>query len=305
MTNQVRYSLYALMSAIIAAISWVLTEIAINFYLTPSLIATMWGGLIGGLVLVAVAYRQGELKLRGWSRTEWLRTIVGGFLIHGAGFILSFSAAGMIGSGKANLLGQLQTFFVVGMAVVFLGERLSRRKVLAVLLALVGATLLNFDPSVMWVNWGLGETMTIAGRFMIGVGIILMKPLFDQGNAAGTTGLAMLVGAVFLFGAYPLSHSSMDVDPTFTIGVGTVSVIALVGIGRGLSWLCFNTAQRYIGASQAVIIFLSYAFFTILFQFITVWFAPNVGVRLPENLSMALFGGVLIAAGIVVLQLDN
>jgi len=304
MSTQVRYSLYALYAAIIAALSWVVTEVAINFYFTPSLVATMWGGLIGGLVLVSVAWQRNEIDVRGWDRDAWLRTVVGGFLIHGAGFILTFVAAGEIGSGKTNLLGQLQTFFVVGMAILFLGETLSRRKIFAVLLALVGSTMISFDPNIMWFAWGVGESMTIVGRLLISIGIILMKPLFDDGNAAGTTGLAMLVGAAFLFCAYPLSRSTITVDPNFSLGLATITAIALIGMGRGFSWLCFNTAQRYIGASQAVIIFISYAFFTILFQAITVWSLPDIGVKLPTNLGMALIGGVLIAIGIIILQTD-
>lgn len=302
MTNQVRYSLYALLSAIIAAVSWVLTEVAVNFYVTPSIIATMWAGLIGGVVLVGIAQQRNEIDVRDWDRVAWGRTIIGGFLIHGIGFILTFIAAGQIGAGKANLLGQLQTFFVVGMAVVFLGESLSPKKIGAVVLALIGSTLISFDPSVMWITWGVGETFTIVGRIFIAIGIILMKPLFDKGNAAGTTGLAMIVGAIFLFAAFPFIRTTSS--PNFSLGATVVTVIALIGIGRGLSWLCFNAAQRYIGASQAVIIFLSYAFFTILFQAITVWSLPNIGVKLPQNLGMALIGGIFIAIGIVVLQTD-
>lgn len=304
MTNQLRYSLYALLSAIIAGLAWVLTEIAINFFLIPSLVATMWGALIGAVVLLVVAHQRDELEIQRWDRVAWIRIIVGGFLIHGAGFILSFVAAGQIGAGKANLLGQLQTFFVVGLAILFLNESFSRRRLAAILLALVGATLISFDPTVLWVTWGTGETLTITGRLLIAIGIILMKPLFDHGNAAGTTGLAMLVGAIFLFSAFPFSRSLSVVAPGFSIGWATISIIGLIGIGRGISWLCFNTAQRYIGASQAVIIFLSYAFFTILFQAVAVWIAPNIGVRLPTNLGMALVGGLLIAIGIVVLQTD-
>ncbi|MEM7128987.1 MAG: DMT family transporter [Chloroflexota bacterium] len=304
MTNQFRYSLYALLSAVIAGIVWVLTEIAINFFHTPSLIATMWGALIGSLVLLAVAMQRGGIDWRSWTPSAWARAIVGGFLIHGAGFLLSFAAAGQIGAGKANLLGQLQTFFVVALAILFLNETLSRRRLVAILLALFGATLINFDPSTLWVTWGLGETLTIGGRLMIAVGIVLMKPLFDHGNAAGTTGLAMLIGAFFLFGAFPFSRTMITIDPGYSVGWATIMMIGLIGIGRGLSWLCFNTAQRYIGASQAIIIFLSYAFFTILFQAIVVWIAPNVGVQLPKNLGIALVGGVLIAAGIIILQTD-
>ncbi|MEZ4610604.1 MAG: hypothetical protein R2838_10230 [Caldilineaceae bacterium] len=109
--------------------------------------------------------------------------------------------------GKANLLGQIQTFFRGHPGRdLFLGERFTRRQTAGVALA-AGVILLNFDRSAMWVTWGTGETLTLLARLMIAVGIVVMKPLFDHGNAAGSTGVAMVVGALFLFAAYPFSRA--------------------------------------------------------------------------------------------------
>jgi small basic protein len=55
-----------------------------------------------------------------------------------------------------------------------------------------------------------------------------------------------------------------------------------------------------VGASQSAIIFISFAFFTVLLQAVVAW----LGVQLPTNLFAALLGGGLIALGIIILQTD-
>jgi drug/metabolite transporter (DMT)-like permease len=302
MSTHVRYSLLALLAAIISAAYWVLIEITVNFVGIPSIVATMWAGLLGGLMLLAAAARSGRFDLRAWDRADWVRMVVGGLLIHGAGFLLTIIAASQIGAGKANLLGQVQTFFVVILAIVFLGERLTRRQLGGVALALVGVTLLNFDRSVMWVSWGSGETLALIARVMIAVGIVVMKPLFSRGQAAGTTGVAMVVGAAFLFLAYPLSRLGGGSQPVESAAWVAPLLILILALGRGLAWLCFNAAQQVISASSAVTIFLSVSFFTILFQLMVVPLAPGLGVQLPQDLGMAMVGGVLVTLGIIVLQ---
>ncbi|MCB0070110.1 MAG: DMT family transporter [Caldilineaceae bacterium] len=299
MSIELRYSLLALLAAVISAAYWVLTEVTVNYFAVPSIVAAMWGGMLGGLMLLALAGRRGSLRVDAWGRADWTRMVVGGLLIHGAGFVLTFLATSLIGAGKANLLGQIQTFFVVILAVIFLGERFTRRQTAGVALALAGVILLNFDRSAMWVTWGTGETLTLLARLMIAVGIVVMKPLFDHGNAAGSTGVAMVVGALFLFAAYPFSRAGVS-----GISGGWIPVLLILTLasGRGIAWLCFNASQQYIGASRAAIIFLSVSFFAVFFQLLVAWRAPGLGVQVPHDLGMALAGGLLVAAGIVVLQ---
>ena len=134
---------------------------------------------------------------------------------------------------------------------------------------------------------------------------------------AGTT-LATLDGTDFTIVANSAptitapSSATVNEDNTFTfnaggadeISVGWVPVllILMLASGRGIAWLCFNSSQQYIGASRAAIIFLSVSFFAVFFQLLVAWRAPGLGVQVPHDLGMALAGGLLVAAGIVVLQ---
>lgn len=258
----------------------------------------MWGGMLGGLMLLVLAGRRGSLRVDAWGRADWARMVVGGLLIHGAGFVLTFLATSLIGAGKANLLGQIQTFFVVILAVIFLGERFTRRQTAGVALALAGVILLNFDRSAMWVTWGTGETLTLLARLMIAVGIVVMKPLFDHGNAAGSTGVAMVVGALFLFAAYPFSRAGSERDQR---GLDPCAPDPDAGKRARHRMALLQRVPSSTSASRAAIIFLSVSFFAVFFQLLVAWRAGPGRAKCPTTWAWR-WRGLLVTPALSSLQ---
>ncbi|MEM7536338.1 MAG: DMT family transporter, partial [Chloroflexota bacterium] len=199
-------------------------------------------------------------------------------------------------SGKATLLGLLQSPIVVVLAIVFLGERLSPKHWLAGVLVLIGAFLINFDVDALAFNMSWGELLGIISPFCIGAGIVTMKSVVEKVNPIQVTGVALLIGAGMLSFSLPIF------DVGVQLGVSVLLVILLMGIVRGTAWFVYYTTLPHIGASRAAIIFVSYAFFTVIFQLIMVAIAPDLGIRLPGNLLTALIGGIFIVSGIVVMN---
>jgi drug/metabolite transporter (DMT)-like permease len=298
MSTHARHSLLPLASAIFAATALVLTEIALGFYAVEPLLVIIGGNLAGGgVMLLMSADNLSGLRLVWRWRT--LATIVAGALfIYTVAYLMAFNAIALIGAGKAALLGQLETLFVVIFAIIFLGETLTRRRFMAVLLALAGTVLINFDLQALEFSLGWGGLLAILAPLCIAAGIITLKPVLDIADARQVTGLALLLGAVFLTPFVPVMVS------VFVISGAAFVAIGLMGIFRGISWLTYNMGLQRIGASQSAIIFISFAFFTVMFQAGVARLAPTLGVQLPSNLTAALMGGTLIAVGIVILQTD-
>jgi hypothetical protein len=123
--------------------------------------------------------------------------------------------------------------------------------------------------------------------------------VLDRANAYRVTGLALVLGGLFLTPLIPVTISSAE------LGGAALGVIVLMGLLRGLAWLIYNTGLKHIGASRSAIIFISFAFFTVMLQAGVAKFEPMLGLKLPANLPAALIGGVLIALGIVILQTDR
>jgi O-acetylserine/cysteine efflux transporter len=299
MTTHTRYSVYVLVSALIAAGALVLTEIAIQFYGVAPLLVIVLGNLVGGgVLLLASAGNRANLHPTRPGR-DLAAVIAAALCIYTLAYLLSFNAIGRIGAGKTALLGQLETPFVVVLAIIFLGEQASAWRWLAGVLALTGALLINFDLQAWQLTLGWGEIQATLAPIGTATGIIILKPVLDRANAYRVTGLALVLGGLFLTPLIPVTISSAE------LGGAALGVIVLMGLLRGLAWLIYNTGLKHIGASRSAIIFISFAFFTVMLQAGVAKFEPMLGLQLPANLPAALIGGVLIALGIVILQTDR
>lgn len=290
--------IYPIGSAILAAFSLVFTEISVGYFGVDPLLVIVLGNLIGGsvLLLMSVDNPAGFRRLR---QPRALATVaLGALCIYAVSYLLFFNAIAMIGAGKAALFGQLETVFVVIFAIIFLGEVLTRRRWMAGLLAFLGMILINFDLRLLQFTLGWGELMAMLAPICVAAGIVVLKPVLDFADARQVTGLALIFGALYMMPFVPFLVT------VYIVSAAAFVTIAFMGLWRGTSWLAYNLSIQRIGASQSAIIFVSFAFFTVLLQGVVAWLMPWLGVKLPANLLAALLGGSLIACGIVVLQTD-
>lgn len=298
MTPQTRYSFYVLLAGLTAALSLILSEVAIRPYTIPPLLVIILGNLIGGTVLLTSAVNS-IADFQIVKRRRNLLAVIGAALfIYTLGFLASFNAVGLIGSGKVALLAQLETVFVVILAILFLGERLTPWRWLAGGIALMGVMLINFDVQALRFNLSWGELLATVAPLAIASGIIIVKPVLDQADARLVTGLALVMGGLFLTPLVPLTGTPLAMSGA------ALAVIASAGLMRGLAWLFYNVSLRHIGAARCAILFLSYAFFAVIIQIIVVQIAPGLGLQLPSNLIATVGGGLLVALGIAILQLE-
>jgi drug/metabolite transporter (DMT)-like permease len=298
MTIETRYSFYILGSGLTAAFSIILSEIAIRPYGVPPLPVIIIGNLIGGAVLLLSAAGSLADLARLRQRQNLGRVVAAALFIYAIGFLASFNAVKLIGSGKVALLGQLETVFVVILAIIFLGERLTAWRWSAGGVAILGVAFINFDLQAWQFSLSWGEMLALLAPLAVASGIITIKPVLDQADARLVTGVALGLGGVFLVPLLLFNQTPI------TLSGPIWAVIAAMGVMRGLAWLLYNLGLQHLGASRCAIIFLSYAFFTVLVQLIVVTLAPGLDLQLPANLFAAVAGGLLVAAGIVILQME-
>lgn len=303
MTPVNRYTLYVLISALAGAAGMILTEILLRFWTVPALAIAIPANFIGGLFVLMGAAAQGTRGWSGWPVSDWLRLLAAATTTFALGFLLLYEAVDLIGSSKATLLGRLEVVFVVGLAVIFLGETWTRRHWLAGGLALVGAIFVNFDLHAFDLRFGLGELLALLAVFAFAVGIVLLKTLVDRHDGQLVTGFGLLLGAAVLtlFGL----HDGMAVDAVRDAGWWAALVLLVRGLLLGISWVTYNVAMKTLGASRCSVLFLSVAFFTILLQLVIDALAPGLGLRVPDNLLTALLGGVVIGASVLLIHREK
>ncbi len=161
-----------------AAVSLVLTEIVVQYYGIVPLLVIVLGNLTGGgILLLASARHRAHIQPIRPGR-DWAAVVVAALCIYSLSYLLRFNAIGRIGSGKTALLGQLETPFVMTLAILCLGEPVSARRWLAGLLALSGALLINFDLRAWQLTLGWGEVQAMLASLGTATGIIIISFAF-------------------------------------------------------------------------------------------------------------------------------
>ena len=141
-----RNLVFVLISAVSASCAILIAEVVIRLSNVAPLAMVLTGNTLGGLLLFTVAGFKGEIRPRSVQGWEWVQLFIAALFIGGLGTSFIFVAAGMIGAGKTAQFVQLEPVFVLTLAVIFLDERISRSRWIAVGIAIAGTTLMVFDP---------------------------------------------------------------------------------------------------------------------------------------------------------------
>lgn len=300
MTAGRRYALYILLSAVASAAGINVTEILLGYYAVPALDIVIPANIIGGLFLLITAALQGSRGWQGWPLADWIRLLAAAAATYSLAFLFLYEALARIGSSKVSMLGRLEVVFIVGLAVVFLGERWSRRHWLAGSITLFGAWLVNFDLSALDLTLGVGEVLSLLAALSFSIGIIVLKSLVDRQDGRIVTGLGLLLGAVLLTPFALVDGTAFGA--LRNAGPEAMLTLVLRGLLLGVAWVTYNVGMKHLGASVSTVLFLSIVVFTVMLQLGLHAMAPGLGLQIPDNLGTALIGGVVICVGVALMQ---
>lgn len=110
----------------------------------PPTASAMYVLAIATVEVFVFAAVTGRLRLRAFRAHAWFYVAIG-FLV-AAATALSYESMAFVDPGTASLLGKTTTLFSVFFGILWLNERLTRRQLVGTLVALVGATIIVFQP---------------------------------------------------------------------------------------------------------------------------------------------------------------
>lgn len=228
-------------------------------------------GIAGAVALLALARLTGQ-SLRV-PRHQWLAITVAALFNITSWFVLIAYAVKLMASGHAAILSFTMPLWAMLIGVAFLGERLNLRRVVAVLLGLVGvAALLSHDVAaigaspvgtlialVAAINWAIGvqiqkrvrwevPVLALAG-WQIAIGIVPVAVIafsfehfvYFQASWAVLAASVYLVGVAFVF-CYFAWFTVIRIFPASVAAIGTllVPVIATAAgsifLGEPFGW---------------------------------------------------------------------
>jgi len=211
-------------------------------------VSAFYRALFGGIFLLMAAWWQKEITWPGWQR---LRLVLLCGILLTLDLFLWHKSIHYIGPGLATILGNFQVFLLAGLGVVFWGEKLSARFVLAIFMAIVG---LFLAVGIQWgqlgsqyksgVYLGLATAVAYAGFL-----VALRKLQSGQSGTITFYGMTLVSFATAFFLGIEVARggdSFVIPDPR------SWTALVLLGLTtQAIGWILISNALPRIRASLA------------------------------------------------------
>ncbi len=186
--------------------------------------------LVAGLSLLFVAGISHQplcIGRRFWPGLLALALTAGAF-----GYGAMFLSPGQTGAGIASVLGNTQPLILVALGAWLLGERVTRQKLLTLVLGLAGVSVLSLAAlSALRLAGLVGALFAFASAVSFAVATVLMKRLGTAAPLLAITAWQFILGAAPLFalsslleGATPIRWTSAFVGIVLLLGVGGTAI---------------------------------------------------------------------------------
>lgn len=297
MDRKSKYIAIVLFSALVVAYEAVAIELALNTLSLDLFLVGSMPAIIGGLIIIALYPRQTAGMLKKMNKKDWtFLTLLSIFAA--LGVILWYDAVAKIGAGKEAILGggSSEVLFVVILSAVFLGERLKRIEVIGSILILLGVFLVLINKDVLTISLSQGEVEAIVSSFFLGASAVMIARVLRDYDVIPVSGVELIFSGLILLA---IGVAILPINwPDLTGWL----VIAAIGIFPALGISTYYAGLQGIGASLTSVLFSLNGVMTVIAQVSIMVIAP-VTVALPDNLLLAIIGGIIAIIGVYLLNM--
>jgi drug/metabolite transporter (DMT)-like permease len=232
---------------------WGFNVVAIKILIHHLPPITMQGARIFLSGLTVLTYIWMIKHYKGLSKREWIYSILAGFLgITGHHFFL---ATGLMytSASNAGIILALSPLTTSILAVLFLDDRLTKLRIVGILLGLVGVTFVVLKGSGEVTGIAIGDILIFAGMLSQAFSFILIKKQSTTLDPKLMTGIMLTSGAIFLvlisFVADSNGIQRMAVGDPKVWMIFLFSAVFATGIGQ----LLYNMAIQKVGPAKTTI----------------------------------------------------
>ncbi len=256
----------------------------------PPLTVAAGRAVIGGAVLLLVARRSGADWPRG--RQEWTGLAWIAFLMTGLSTACLFLAAKNVPAGLVSIFSNLMPLFTAMFAPFLLGEKITRRVVVGLLVGLAGAVVVA-SRAVEGEIKTIGVVFGVLAAIGSTLGSIMYKKFpLPRLNRLMIVAVQLLLSSIVLgIGAATENHGHMTFPWQFML-----SFVYLTFLGLAVSFVLWSELlSRASSMQSSAVSYLSTVIGVVL-----------GAVLLRERLSfLVLIGGMIAIAGVAIVQLDQ
>lgn len=313
--------------AITISVESILIEFLTTTFLeiTPIMLSAISITLAGIMLLLVALFLMKRKEIATLLLKSWKNLSLASFFL-AAGIFTWYDSINRIGASKEVLIaGPLEIVIIVVLARVFLNEKLNRIQVTGIVLALIGFLISIvsdigidvLDSIQMVITAPLASTLVTFGdmeailsAFGFGIGVLFLTKLVSLHSSIEVAGASMLISGLILVGfMVGFSYESLQVSLVAKHSLfkqpqmSTIIILALFSLLPFIGSLSYSTGLSRIGASITATIGSSSILITIIIQIIL----RELGVKsnLPENIFIAILGGVIGFLGIYIIHMHD
>ena len=302
---------------------------ASSFQFSPIMLSAISITSAGTMLLLAAAFIFKKKEEISILFTKSSKTLVLASMSLSLGILTWYDSINKIGASKQVLIaGPLEIVIIVILARIFLNERLNRFHVIGITMALVGFFMAvasgattdvaadntdainTISTSSLSSIISVGDIEAISSAFGFAIAVLFLSKLVLKHSSVGVAGASMFTSGSILVGfmIVGLFYSSFNIrlhsDEVSSLAqpfLITTIVLFLFSLIPFIGSLSYSTGLSRIGASLTATIGSSSILITIIIQIILkeLGFAS----RLPENIFLAILGGITGFLGIYIIHL--
>ena len=290
---------------------------------------------LAGMMLLAVAFFIKKKRILTLFSKTWKNLTLASFLL-AIGIFTWYDAISRIGASKEVLIaGPLEIVIVVVFARIFLSEKLCRIQIIGIILALIGFLmalasgggggtaddlLLDNSSTNTEINslsrltiTTVGNIEAIVSAFGFAIGVLFLTKLVSLHSSIEISGASMFISGLILVGIMlGFLYTPFDISSgieSFTSwqqkppSINIIIILILFSLLPFFGSLCYLTGLSRVGASITATIGSSSILITVLLQ--TMLKELGIMSNLPQNIFLAILGGVLGFLGIYIIHMHN
>lgn len=245
--------------------------------------------LIAGVALSVVMRVRGEALLP--PREMWRGSLALGLTATTLTFGAMFLSPGRTGAGIASVLGNLQALFTVALAVVFLGEVLTRGKLIALVLGLFGVTLIASPAFAAADAYSIsGAVLALIASGGAAMSNVIAKRMNLKSELLSVAAWQLLVGSLPLFALPALTERGASITWNFEF-VALLLFLALAG--TALLNVIWYWLLQFDDVSRLSLFFLLTPVFGLIFA--ALFFGETFGLAEISGATVILIGVGLLS----------
>jgi drug/metabolite transporter (DMT)-like permease len=295
MTSFGRGEVYALL----CALCWSLAVIAFRRCgreVRPFSLNLFKNGLAAVIFVPVVLVAHGT-AWPAFTLSEWALLAISAVIGISLADTLFFHGLNLLGAGRMAVVDCLYIPFVVGLSLVFLGERLHGGQGLGAALVVAGVVLAEFQPGEVAADrrrtWR-GVAAGASGLFLMAVAIVMINPIIKEHHVLHVVEVRLVMGALAALPLLPLVEPRLPTGHWFQRGMPWRWMVGGTLLGVVLAMGFWVAGFKYTEASVAAVLNQTHVFFVMLFA----------ALLLRERLTpRKLMGAALGFAGVAVMAL--